>query len=111
MSVCRISVEPLTDWHLFRGAVIIFDTIYYYKQQALDCFRHSDGKKQQKVKKVRKNTGGTGESDVSSLPSLSSLYLPRFHFFCATFQYLKVWNRLHKRLFDSNGLVHHCLLR
>ena len=55
------------------GAVIIFDAIYYYKQQALDCFRHSDSKKRQKVKKVRKNTGGTGESDVSSLPSLSSL--------------------------------------
>ena len=59
---------------------------------------------------MRKNTGGTGESDVSSLPSLSSLYLPRFHFFCATFHYLKDWNRLHKRLFDSNGLVHLCLL-
>ena len=28
----------------------------------------------------------------------------------ATFHYLKVWNRLRKRLFDSNGLVHHCLL-
>ena len=28
----------------------------------------------------------------------------------ATFHYLKVWNRLHKHLFDSNGLVHHCLL-
>ena len=59
---------------------------------------------------MRKNTGGTGESDVSSLPSLSSLYLPRFHFSRATFHYLKVWNRLHKRLFDSNGLVHLCLL-
>lgn len=34
----------------FEGAVIIFDTIYYHKQQALNCFRCSDSKKRQKVK-------------------------------------------------------------
>ena len=47
------------------------------------------------------------------LPSISLLSLPHlFSFFpCpvllqATFYYLKVWNRLPKRLFNSNGFVH-----
>lgn len=54
LDVCMQKLYLWNHWQTgicLGGAVIIFDTIYYYKQQALDCFRHSDSKKRQKVKK------------------------------------------------------------